>query len=401
MRVAVLGTQAKDLVNFRGHLLSEMAKAGHVAYGIAPEGTAEISAALEKLGATFVPISMDRTGMNPFRELWTLFQLWRLFRRLHLDLLLTYELKSVVFGTLAARGAFVPKRYAMITGRGTTLQGETRGVRERMVRTVVERLYRLALPMTHGVFFQNPDDCAFFLEERMLPKTVPWKLINGSGVDLDHFAQAALPEGPLTFLFVGRLLRNKGIQEFVEASRILTQKKIPARFQILGPLDTNPNGIRARQLERWVEEGCLEYLGEVADVRPALRQAHVLVLPSYGEGTPRSVLEAMSMGRAILTTDAPGCRETVMEGRNGLMVPVGDVGALVAAMEQLVSNPSLTIHFAEESRNLAVHRYDVRLVTREILSFMSLVPDQDGTTSVSQERETAPLKTEDLREPCP
>jgi len=370
MRVGVLGTQAKDLVNFRGHLLSEMVKTGHVAYGIAPDGTPEISEALQKVGATFVPISLDRTGLNPFRELWALFQLWRLFRTLRLDLLLTYELKSVVFGTLAARCACVPARYAMITGRGTTLQGEAKGLREQLVRVAVKWLYRLALPKTHGVFFQNHDDCSFFLKERMLPESIPRKIINGSGVDLDYFSKAPLPDGPVTFLFVGRLLRDKGIQEFVEAARILKNNKVPVRFRILGPLDANPNSIKASQLEAWCKEGFVEYLGETADVRPVLREAHVLVLPSYGEGTPRSVLEAMSMGRAIVTTDAPGCRETVVEDRNGILVPIGDVGALADAMERLATNVPLIARFAEESRRIVEQKYDVRLVTADILAFM-------------------------------
>ncbi|MDP1831458.1 MAG: glycosyltransferase family 4 protein [Geothrix sp.] len=374
MRVAVMGTQAKDLVNFRGHLLSEMARAGHVAYGIAPEGTPEISAALERLGATFVPIAMDRTGLNPFAELGTFFRLWRLFRKLHLDLLLTYELKSVVFGTLAARCAFVPRRFAMITGRGTTLQGEARGFRERMVRAVVKRLYRLALPRTHGVLFQNQDDCSFFVQEGMLPGTVPRKIIHGSGVDLDYFARAPLPDGPVTFLFLGRLLRNKGLHEFVEASRILSMRNLAFRCRILGALDSNPNGITGRQLEAWVKEGAVEYLGEARDVRPVLAAAHVLVLPSYGEGTPRSVLEAMSMGRAVVTTDAPGCRETVVEDRNGFLVPVGDVSALANAMEKLAVDPALIARFGGEGRKMAEQKYDVRLVTADILSFLGVSP---------------------------
>jgi len=370
MRVAVLGTQAKDLVNFRGHLLSELAKAGHQAFGIAPEGSPEISAALERLGATYVPISLDRTGLNPLRELRTLYQLWRLFRKLELDLLLSYELKSVVFGTLAARLAGVSRRFAMITGRGTTLQGSATGFQERAVRAVVKRLYRLALPRTHGVFFQNQDDCSFFEAQGMLPASTPRKLINGSGVDLGFFAQAPLPEGPVSFLFVGRLLRNKGLHEFVEASRILTERGIPFRSRILGPLDPNPNGIKASQLQQWVADGFVEYLGEAKDVRPFLAAAHVMVLPSYGEGTPRSVLEAMSVGRAVVTTDAPGCRETVQEGRNGFMVPVEDPRALADAMARLALAPELIRQFGAESRKAAEVKYDVRLVTAEIMGFL-------------------------------
>jgi len=372
MRIAVLGTQARDLVNFRGHLLAELAKAGHTAYGIAPQGSPEIAAALAARGATFVPISLDRTGLNPFREVWTVIQFWRLFRRLKLDVLLCYELKSVVFGTLAARFVPVPRRFAMITGRGTTLQGEPQGPKERLVRWIVTRLYGLALPMTQGVFFQNPDDCAFFGEMGMLPASVPRRIIRGSGVDLDAFAQCPLPEGPARFLFVGRLLRNKGLYEFVAASRILAQRGVPAQCRILGPLDPNPNGIPASQLEAWVAEGSVEYLGETADVRPFLADAHVLVLPSYGEGTPRSVLEAMALGRAIVTTDAPGCRETVTEDCNGLLVPVGDAQALALAMENLALDRPRVVRLAAESRRMAEALFDVRIVSADILDFMGV-----------------------------
>jgi hypothetical protein len=372
MRIGVLGSAAKDLVNFRGHLLSEVAKAGHEAFGLAPGGTPENAAALAALGATYVPIDMDRTGMNPLRELVTLYRLWRQLKGLKLDLLLTYELKSVVFGTLAARWAGVPRRFAMITGRGTTLQGVPGTFRERLVRAVVKGLYRMALPRTHGVFFQNGDDRAFFAGEGMLPEDVPWKLINGSGVDLDFFAPAPLPEGPVTFLFVGRLLRNKGLFEFVEASRILTGKRLAFRSWILGPLDTNPNGISADQLQAWVDGGLVDYRGEAKDVRPFLRASHVMVLPSYGEGTPRSVLEAMSVGRAVVTTDSPGCRETVQDGLNGLLVPVGDPEALAGAMEKLAGDRGLIARFAAACRAKAESTYDVRLVTAEILAFMGI-----------------------------
>lgn len=372
MRIAVLGTQARDLVHFRGHLLSELAKAGHTAYGIAPKGSPEIAAALKGLGAEYVPIALDRTGLNPFREVVTFFKLWRLFRRLHLDAVLCYELKGVVFGTLAARVAGVPRRYAMITGRGTTLQGDAATLRDRLVRAVVKRLYHFALPMTHGVFFQNPDDCAYFGEEGMLPASVPRRIIRGSGVDVDLFAQQPLPEGPATFLFVGRLLWNKGLAEFVGASRILARHGVAARCQILGPLDPNPNGIRAEQLDAWVGEGTVAYLGEADDVRPFLAQAHALVLPSYGEGTPRSVLEAMAVGRAIVTTDSPGCRETVQQDHNGLLVPVGDAAALAEAMEGLARDPLRITRYATESRKVAEALFDVRLVTADILAFMGM-----------------------------
>lgn len=372
MRIAVLGGEARDLVNFRGHLISEMASAGHTVFGIAPGGTAEISENLEKRGATLVPIELNRTGLNPLRDLVSLFRLWRLFRKLQLDLVMAYEVKAVVFGTLAAWLAAVPRRFAMITGRGTTLQGDLTRRKDSVVRKIVKLMYRTALRHAHGVMFQNPDDLAFFAEERMLPVQVPRKIINGSGVDLDHFSLSPLPDGPVTFLFVGRLLRDKGIYEYVEACRLLLEKRLPARFQILGPLDSNPNALTADQVHAWMREGAVEYLGEAKDVRPALRSAHVLVLPSYGEGTPRSVLEAMSMGRAIITTTAPGCKETVRDQVNGFLVPVKDAQALAEALQRLVQHPELIAQFGAECRRITEEKYDVRLVTADILSFMGV-----------------------------
>lgn len=372
MRIAILGGAARDLVNFRGHLIGELARRGHTVYGIAPGGTPEIRADLEGLGATYIPIALDRTGLNPFKDLLSLFRLRVLFRRLRLEVLLAYEIKAVVFGTLAAKGAGVPKRFAMITGRGTTLQGEASTLKERLVRRAVKALYRFALRRSSGVLFQNGDDLAFFAKERLLPDGLPRAIVNGSGVDLDHFAPVPLPEGPATFLFVGRLLRDKGLGEFVEACRDLSARGVSARFRILGPLDTNPNAITAAQVDAWTRDGIVEYLGEARDVRPALAAAHALVLPSYGEGTPRSVLEAMSMGRAIVTTDAPGCRATVRHGRNGLLVPVRDSAALAAAMAELAGDRGLVERFAAESREVAASKYDVRLVTADILAFMGM-----------------------------
>jgi glycosyltransferase involved in cell wall biosynthesis len=178
----------------------------------------------------------------------------------------------------------------------------------------------------------------------------------------------------VTFLFVGRLLRNKGLQEFVQACRILYEAKVPVRCLILGALDSNPNGITAAQLAIWVQEGFVEYLGEVQDVRPVLAKAHVLVLPSYGEGTPRSVLEAMAMGRAVVTTNSPGCRDAVQDDCNGLLVPVGDAQALAAAMTRLAQDVGSIARMAAEGLRLAEQKYDVRLVTQEILDFMDVRP---------------------------
>lgn len=372
MRVGVLGGEARDLINFRGHLISEMAKAGHEVFAIAPGGTEPIRSRLRELGAEYLPVKMDRTGMNPLADTVALFRLWRLFRRLDLDALLSYEVKAVIYGTKAAALAGVSDRFAMITGRGTTLQGEVRGLREWIVRTAVKCLFRHVLARARGVLFQNRDDLQFFREEGLYSEQGAWRIINGSGVDLDHFGCAPLPDGATTFLFVGRLLWDKGVHEFVEAARLLAESGISAKFQILGPLDSNPKGIKAHHLDSWTRDGVVEYLGEAQDVRPFLAAAHVLVLPSYGEGVPRSVLEALAMGRAVVTTTAPGCKETVEHGRNGFLVPVGDRPSLAGAMKVLASDPGLVRRFGSEGRILAETRFDVRKVTAEIMGFMGL-----------------------------
>jgi glycosyltransferase involved in cell wall biosynthesis len=198
-------------------------------------------------------------------------------------------------------------------------------------------------------------------------------LIPGSGVDLTHFALVAPRILPVTFLLIARLMYDKGVREYVEAARSLKSGYPDARFRLLGPLDPNPMGVPRRVVEEWQREGVIEYLPETRDVRPFLAEASVYVLPSYHEGMPRSVLEAMAMGRPIVTTDAPGCRETVVPGRNGYLVPVKDSAALSRAMERFMIDPSMISAMGHQSRLLAEERFDVRKVNSEILSRMGIL----------------------------
>jgi glycosyltransferase involved in cell wall biosynthesis len=223
------------------------------------------------------------------------------------------------------------------------------------------------------VFFQNPDDERYFVRSGMVSGRQRRVRINGSGVDLARFAAAPLPDGPVTFLLIARLIREKGIIEYVEAARLVKARHPGVRVQLLGSLDSNPTAIAAAEVDSWHKAGLIEYLGAVEDVRPILRQAHVSVLPSfYGEGVPRSLIEALSMGRAIVTTDMPGCRETVDRGRNGILVPPRDVGALADAMIRLVESPHELKAMAMAGRAVAEERFDVREVNRVILEAMGL-----------------------------
>lgn len=370
MRIAVLGGFAPSLTNFRGPMIKAMVDAGHEVIGLAPEVDEAVIARLASFGVAFRPVPLGRTGLNPMQDLKSIRALTEIFREVKPDLVLSYTIKPVIYGSIAAARAGVPHRHAMITGLGSTLQGH--GFKMRCISTLTKWLYRRGLAKNQGVFFQNPDDRAFFERNGLLPKSAKVTIINGSGVDLAHYAPAPLPEGPPTFLLVARLTREKGLLEYVEAARILKARFPEARFQVLGGLDSNPTGVSQKQVEAWAQEGLIEPLGLTKDVRPFIASAHVIVLPSYGEGTPRSVLEGMAMGRAIVTTLAPGCRETVVEGMNGFLVPTQDAPALAAAMAKFLEQPSLLRTMGAASLAQAEAKYDVHKVNAVILGALGL-----------------------------
>jgi glycosyltransferase involved in cell wall biosynthesis len=283
--------------------------------------------------------------------------------------------KPVIYGSLAAFVAGVPRRFAMVAGLGYVYTPEDSKPRlaRRLLSSVVTRLYRVALRTCHLAFFQNEDDVAHFIEAGMIdPAKV--RRINGSGVDLEHFAPVPPVTTPVTFLLAARLLKEKGIFEFVDAARAIRRSNADVRFVVLGEVDVNPGSLTRSQLESWVSEGVIEWPGQVDDVRPWIAESSVYVLPSYREGLPRSSQEAMAMGRPIITTDTAGCRETVVEGVNGYLVPLRDSGALAAAMQRFVDNPAAIESMGRESRRLAEERFDVHAINAVILGCIGLTP---------------------------
>jgi len=311
--------------------------------------------------------------MNPFADLLTLVALCKLMRDIKLDSVLAYTVKPVIYGLLAARIMKVKRRFALITGLGYAFQsaGSQAGGARAMLKALVQRLYALALSSATRVFFQNPDDEALFKQLRLVSVDTPSTVVNGSGVDVNDFKVAPFPEH-LSFLLIGRLLGDKGVREFVSAARAVKSKHAHVIFKIAGWIDENPNAIAREELEAWIVEGTVEYLGRLKDVRPAIANSSVYVLPSYREGTPRTVLEAMAMGRAVITTDAPGCRETVIDGVNGFLVPVQKVDELTTAMLSFAENPHLVSMLGNKSRELAELKYDVKKVNAAMLQGMGI-----------------------------
>jgi len=370
-RVLVIASLAESLLNFRGPLLKAMQAAGHQVFAGAPQPDSSELVLLREAGIEFEPVFMSRSGLNPIEDIKTILSVIRLCRRVQPDYVLAYTIKPVVYGLLAARLAGVQKRFALITGLGYAFIAEKGDVGRRVVNRLVQGLYRLALRGATGIFFQNPDDRDTFRVLGLVPEGSKVTVVNGSGVDTQHYSVTPLPERP-AFLMIARLLVDKGLREYVAAARLVKQKYPAVPFLLVGPLDPSPSGVTAEELEQWVCSGAVSYLGELKDVRPAIAAATVYVLPSYREGTPRSVLEAMSQGRAIITSDAPGCRETVEPNVNGLLVPVQDVNALASAMLSLVEQPATVASMSIQSRRIAVEKYDVHKVNVEMLAAMGL-----------------------------
>lgn len=364
-----------SLINFRGHLIVELINQGLTVHAAARGLTpgSEMHVKLTELGVHAHDIHLDRTGMNPLDDIFALIELVRLVRRINPGHVLGYTIKPVIFGTLAAAMGGCPRRYALITGLGYTFLDAKESRRHRLVSAIVIRLYRHSLRHAHMVFFQNVDDQMLFHQLGVLNGTTPSVVVNGSGVDLEYYAPRHPPSGRVTFVLVARLLVDKGIREYADAAYQLKKRYPDAVFQLVGALDSNPRSISFQELAQWGKDGVITYLGKLSDVRQALEIASVFVLPTYyREGVPRTILEALSMGIPVITTDTPGCRETVVEGENGYLVPPRDVDRLTEAMQRFLETPELSASMGARARDLAVDKYDVRKVNALMLKEMGI-----------------------------
>jgi len=372
-RILILGSYSPSLRNFRGALIEALVERGIDVHVAAPLLSEDVTTGkwLDRLGVVRHDIALSRAGLNPIYDLSTLWQLSRLMRQINPDVFLGYTVKPVVWGLLAARLAKVPKRVALITGLGYAFTGAATGLRG-IVRYFARKLYGTSLRHASLVFFQNFDDQCEFYQLGLLPPQTPTCVVAGSGVDIAHFSPAPFPNTHIKFLLIARLLGDKGIREYAAAAEQLKNQGYTANFQLVGPLDSNPDGLTEETIKGWCEMGALQWSGGVDDVRPAIADAHVYVLPSYREGTPRTVLEAMAMGRPIITTDAPGCRESVEPERNGVLVPIKDSHALATAMRRFIDTPDLVNKMGAESRQIAEDKYDVHKVNASMLEAMGI-----------------------------
>lgn len=319
-------------------------------------------------GAEFAEIPFARAGMNPIQDAKTLRAYYRVMKEGQFDIVHSYTAKPNIYGSIAAKWAGIKKIYPTVNGLGYAFTGNS--TKNKMVRAVICVLYKWAFSGATKVFFQNNDDAAELVRRGVLPQE-KCVVIAGSGIDLKAFPYSEIYQVN-TFFLATRLLITKGVRTYFEAAKIVKEKHPEAKFYLAGSLDPNPDGIKKDELDQYVQDGTVEYLGVVKDMSAALKEYAVFVLPSYyREGVPHAILEAMSIGRAIVTTDAPGCKETV-NGKNGFLIEPRNSEQLAEKMIWMLDHPSEVKRMGAESRKYAEEKFDVEIVNRVMLETMGI-----------------------------
>lgn len=355
------------MIRFRSAYLKALVESGHQVVVATPVDEPEWVERLKSLGVTVVPLSLNRTGLNPIADLKTMARLRRIIREQNPERILAYAHKPVLYGLLVSGGR---PFFGMLTGLGYVFTGD--GLKRRMIRAAFRCVYPPLLRRASALLFLNPDDSAVFRRAGLIPKRLRVEVIPGEGIDTDRFAQAAFPEPPVRFLMLARLLRDKGLREYVEAARLVKARFPEVQFHLAGGTDSNPTAIPLEEVRGWEREGLLTYHGEVADVRPLIASCHAYVLPSYREGMPVSVLEAMSMGRPVIATDVPGCRTAVTHEKTGVLVPPRDAGALAAAMERMILSVDERVRLGDSARRDVQSRFSNDCVIGKLFATLGL-----------------------------
>lgn len=357
MRIAIVTNTAWNIFNFRLGLVRALQAQGHQVLLIAPQDT--YSARLRELGLELHNINMDSRGVNPMKDAGLTLELYNLYRRLNLDLILHFTVKPNIYGTLAASRLKIPV-INNVCGLGTVF------LQQGLVSVVAKWLYRISFRFAQKVFFHNSDDYRLFIEEGLLVENQA-DIVPGSGIDTQQFQPAVRRKDrsdKFTFLVISRLIYDKGIIEYIEAAKRLRSQGAPVRFQLLGAKDpVHKRGIPVHLIDQWVQSGVIDYLGTTDDVRSVIQQADCVVLPSYREGLPRTLLEAASLQKPIVATDTPGCRHVVEDGVNGLLCRVQDAEDLADKMFTVTQfTDEEVLKMGEQGREMVVKKFSQQVV---------------------------------------
>lgn len=367
-RILLVNNTSVYVHRFRRQLIERLGAAGHEVVLVCP--TDAHTHKLNDLGVERIDWPLRQHGTHPWSELKAAEFLARTAKRVRPQVVLNFTLKPAIYGSFAARRCSAQSCFSVFTGLGYYFTDPARF--NSLPTRAMRGLLKLALPANDAVFFQNPADRDLFVRMGLI-RADRTRIVDGSGVDTRHFQPSGDPVVPGSFVLVGRMLAEKGVREFVAAARSIRAVHPHSRFWLVGGIDTSSSAITREEIRAWEREKTIEYFGEVDDVRPIVGKASALVLPSYREGMPRSVLEGMAMGKAVVVTDVPGCSDCVTDGVNGLVVPPANSQALAAAMSRLLVDSGLGDRMGAMSRQIAVERYDVQRINTSFLKACGLI----------------------------
>ncbi len=366
MKVAVVLNTSWNIYNFRKGLIQSLMDKGNQVITIAPKD--KYTYKLLEMGCRHIPVKMDSRGANPIKDFLLIFELYWIYKKIQPDVILHYTIKPNIYGTIAASILGIPV-VNNVCGLGTIF------LKDNIVSKVAIGLYRIAFRFPKKIFFQNEDDKKLFVKRKIVSKKV-CDLLPGSGININDFSpEKNQVNKRFTFLLISRLIYDKGILEYVEAVERLKKEGIDAKFQLLGPIDEkHKRGIPNHIIQEWIEKNQLEYLGSTADVKPFIENADCIVLPSYREGTPKSLLEAASMAKPIVATNVPGCNNIVKEGKNGYLCNLKDSLDLARKMKLMFSlEPQSRFEMGEYSRDYVKQKFDENIVIEKYISTINSI----------------------------
>ncbi len=367
MKILILGNATRQLILFRGDLIKEIIEREHEVHACAPEPDEDN--AIAAMGAHFHQLPMSRAGTNPFADIKLMRNYKKLIRDIKPDVLFCYTIKPNVYGGWAGKKQGVSRIVLMVEGLGNAFV-QSAGIKRKLLRKLLINLYRRAGKVCDRMIFLNLDDQRDFVNFKIIPKEKA-SIVNGIGVNMEHYQPSPLPSEPV-FLMVSRLLREKGVMIYLEAASIIKQKYPHVRMLLVGPYENNSFAVTEDDIRPYIERGAVEYFGAQKDVRPFYAQASVVVLPSYREGVPRTLLEAMACQRAVITTDVPGCREAVIHGETGLLIPPRDVNALASAMGRLLINSEEVVRMGRAGFAYCAEKYEITKINTRIIALLGL-----------------------------